>query len=88
MKHVRVDDVGSEVLDGACQGLVHLVGKRRLRVIGEPVVLPLSVRELGLQEQLFARDDPRGRGLRDGLPDAGLVVVLGPVDASKSNTRE
>ena len=60
------------MLERAGKRLLHLPPERRVRIVRQPVVLPAHVGELGLQEQLIARDP----GGRDRRPDPGLEVVL------------
>ena len=87
MQHVAVDVVGPEVLERAGQRLRDLRRRGRppgRRAGGGPA---RAVGELGLQEQVRARDDARAVGGGERLPDAGLEVVLalvGGVDAAEA----
>ena len=88
VQHVAVDVVGVEVLERAPHGLRHLSGKVGGGVVGQPVVLATLVRELRLQEEVRARDDPRAIGGGEPLAHAGLEVVpplVGGVDATEAH---
>ena len=63
--------VDPEVRERAGKRLLHLPPERRVRIVRQPVVLPAHVGELGLQEQLIARDP----GGRDRRRDPGLEVA-------------
>ena len=67
--------------------LLDLRGDRRVLVIGQPVVLPAAKRELALQEQFVARNEPSGNRRLHRLAHGGFVVVLsliGRIDAAKT----
>ena len=64
VQHVRVEVVGAQVLERRRERLRHLLAVRRRRVVRQAMILPADVGELGLQEQLGARDD----AVADGAP--------------------
>ena len=63
------------MLDRAGEGLTHLRGVVRARIVGQTLILPGHEGELGLQEQLVALHEAGGEGSRNRGADAGLVVV-------------
>jgi len=83
VQHVAIEPRHAEVLERARVRLHDLISDRRLRVVGKPMVLPVAERELGLDEQLVARDS----GASDRVADTLLEVVLalvGGVDRAKA----
>ena len=86
MQDVGVDHVRTEVFERTRERLGDLGGDRGGRVVRQAVVLPAAGRELGLEEQLLAGDEPLPGGARDGPADGRLVVVpglVGGVDAAE-----
>ncbi len=75
VQHIAVDVVRSQVLERAGHRLRDLGRQVRRGIVGQPVVLSRLVRELRLEEEIFARDDPRAVGGGEPLPHAGLEVV-------------
>ena len=75
VKDVRIDRIDLQVLERAREGLAHLSGRGRVRVVREAMILAAGVCELGLKEHVLASHD----SARDGLPhrgaDTGLEVV-------------
>ena len=87
MQHVAVDVVGPEVLERAGERLRDLRGEIGRGIVGQAVVLAVPVGELGLQEEVAARDHARAIGGGEPLTDAGLEVVpalVGGVDAAEA----
>ncbi len=68
------------------EGLPHLLADRRLRIVGQPLVLPPDVGELGLQEEIVPRHQTFRHRVRDSRAHTRLVIVfalVGGVDAAK-----
>src|SRR5579864_2868069 len=69
------------------QGLRHLDGKTRGRVVGKAMVLAVLIGELGLKKEIGARDEACGICRRQSLADSGFKVMLalvGRIDGAKA----
>src|SRR6185503_9564476 len=85
VQHVRVDVVGLEVLERACEGLGDLFGEARSRVIRQAVILARRVGELRLQKELGTRA-PLADCFGNGFANVRFHVVaslVGGVDGRK-----
>ena len=56
VQHEAIETLDAEVLERARERLLDLGGDRRVGVVGQPVVLASAIRELGLEEELVARE--------------------------------
>jgi hypothetical protein len=86
VEHVGVDIIGAQMLQRGGERLPHLGGIVGLGIIGEPVILAARIGELGLQEEIAARDEALSVQIREGVPHALLEVVpplVGRVDAAE-----
>ena len=78
MEQVAIDVIGTEVLERAGHRLGDLSGQVGSRVVGQSMVLALTVRELRLQEDLSARNHSRVvcRGERPTHPGLEVMTQL------------
>src|SRR5262249_25679833 len=87
VQHVGIDHIGSEMFEGAGEGLLYLGRDRGLGVVWQAMVLPAAEREFGLEEQVFPANQSALDRLRDGLADRCLMVMsalIGSVDAAEA----
>lgn len=87
VENKAVDVVSAEMLERTGHRLRDLNGKSCGRIVWEAMVLPILIGELGLKENVGARDEACGIGGRQTLADTSFKVVLtlvGCVDPAKS----
>ena len=86
MQDVRIQGVGVQMLERTPEGLSHLGGDVRGRIVGGAMVLAYGGCELGLQEEGFPLDSLAAQ-IQQGVAHPGLVVVddlVGGVDGGKA----
>src|SRR5579872_1109163 len=66
------------MLERTRERLRHLHRKRRLRIVGQPMVLTALICELGLQEEFFASRHSRAKRCGHAFAD-GCLKVMSPL---------
>jgi hypothetical protein len=87
VKYVGIDDVGPQMLERAPERLRNLIRYGGVGVIGQAMILPTAVCELGLKEQIIPRHQTPFHRVCDAPPDASFVIMLAlirGIDTAKS----